>query len=781
MSRPTGESPGGAPTGHAPTDDFEAGFFRRGSTKRAPRVTGVSADVRRGRALSLAALATVVGASLAAAVGAIAVRASGTARRFEPTLPHRRAGVGCPQCHEATNVTSGQRDAATSPARAGGVPSATCVGCHGEHESTRAGHRAKQRAGELRCGSCHTSHADDQGVIFSSSGSFERYRGAGTTSGDSRFRPSRTTTVPLVSLRGCASCHRLGDPADAVARCVRQGAGGVSEVLEVTGCFDEHRRALDASDGGARRGVCAEQHQASRAFAWDAAQRVAFATEAPGAGSRPGAAWLAVFAMASGALAGGLALVFGQPAPHLRRGATNPAGSGRVSGGAGVVPSGPGGAHEPDEIPLVPARRVRLPRIDETRCLGCFACVDACPYDVLAIEGYVAKVVREEACCGVVLCQQRCPNGSLVIAEGGLRPDVPPLTEALESELVPGIFLAGDVTGGSLIKSAIRQGTAAVDAAAASLERRDEGRTVERAPSVDLAIIGAGPAGIAAALRARELGLSFVVYERGSVAESIRSFPRGKLVFDQPLELPTVGKLWLAESTKEELLAQWMRIVRREGVSPHVREGRQLDTIDVESASKLGHFRLRLARVTRGAGDNADADQPQEICTARRVVLAIGRRGAARTLPLAEPIPEAALSRVHYHLADARSFEGQAVVVVGLGDVAMEAALALCGQAGARVTLVHRGSSFGRGSARNVDAVKRAVASGRLRLLLETTVVAVRDGEVTLETRADTPPDAPQTLHLAIDALFVLIGHEAPRVVLERWGVLPAGRGGESA
>src|SRR4030095_12283833 len=81
---------------------------------------------------------------------------------------------------------------------------------------------------------------------------------------------------------------------------------------------------------------------------------------------------------------------------------------------------------------------------------------------------------------------------------------------------------------------------------------------------LDLLIVGAGPAGISAALMAKDLGLAFEVMEQGSVAQSIKSFPRGKLVFDQPLELPVAGKLWLRESTKEELLTQWMRVVRQE-------------------------------------------------------------------------------------------------------------------------------------------------------------------------------------------------------------------------
>src|SRR5690606_20370743 len=129
-------------------------------------------------------------------------------------------------------------------------------------------------------------------------------------------------------------------------------------------------------------------------------------------------------------------------------------------------------------------------------------------------------------------------NGSLTMGAGEIQHDHPRLGDDLSVRDVPGLFLAGDVTGVPLIKSAILQGRRAVDGAAAALPKG------HGAP-LDLVIVGAGPAGISAALRAAERGLRARTIEQGTVAQSIRSFPRGKLVFDQPLELPVAGKLWL--------------------------------------------------------------------------------------------------------------------------------------------------------------------------------------------------------------------------------------------
>src|SRR5262249_13369664 len=152
----------------------------------------------------------------------------------------------------------------------------------------------------------------------------------------------------------------------------------------------------------------------------------------------------------------------------------------------------------------------------------------------------------------------------------------------------------------------------------------------------DLIIVGAGPAGIGAALREKELGLSFEVLEQASVAQSIRSFPRGKLIFDQPLELPVTGKLWLKETTKEELLFHWVRVVRQE--RRRIRE--DAGVVSVERAEHQGGFVVKIAG-------------SESTHRARRVLVAIGGRGTPRKLPF-ELAPDVE-AKVHYSLADARS------------------------------------------------------------------------------------------------------------------------------
>jgi thioredoxin reductase/NAD-dependent dihydropyrimidine dehydrogenase PreA subunit len=384
---------------------------------------------------------------------------------------------------------------------------------------------------------------------------------------------------------------------------------------------------------------------------------------------------------------------------------------------------------------------VRLPLIDAARCLGCHACVDVCPFDVLSVEKHVAVVVRPDECCGVAACEQACPNGSLRLApEGEPLADRPRVDAHLESLDRPGVFLAGDLTGVPLIRNAIAQGTRVVDRVA------ELPRAARDAARVDLVVVGAGPAGLAAALRAKELGLTCVVLEQSTVAATIRAFPRGKIVHDPPIELPLEGGLWLRESTKEELVAQWTRIVRAHRLE--VRE--QHKVTGVEGA----------------AGDlvvTAETPEGPRSLRAGRVLLAIGRRGTPRALDAA--IAPAAATQVVYALSDARALAGKRVLVVGLGDSAMEAVVALARQPGTTVTVSYRGAGFARGKARNIDEVRRLAASGRVTLVFGSAVERVDPGWVTLGDR-----------RVRAEAVLALLGGEPSRALLEAAGVRVEGQ-----
>ena len=704
---------------------FRAPVTQERKPPPAERRAGASSDVTRVRPAWVAAGCAAAAIGVAWAV----VPDGGVYGGPGPLTPsHVKAKLTCSSCHGKTDVGTPEHAKAAKKA---------CVGCHGPHPSTRGPHKKLAEDGVLGCATCHTIHGPQSGVRLPDRGPAVRYGTWGETQvPELAFHSDRTVVVPTIPVKVCLGCHSTA-ASDPLARC-RSDAGGGD--LEPTVCFDEHRTALPsatpplagprARPGAPRRpepprsaekdAVCAEQHFEDRSFAWSVAREVATLRPPPKRAASSGS----LAPLAWGGLAGVVGYAGTALAGALRR-------RRKKAAEAAAKP-----------MPTAAPDKRRLPFIYTDRCLGCYACVDACPYGVLEVEQYVAVVARPDACCGLVLCEQRCPNGSLIVTEGDDLIDRPRTHPDLESVEVPGLYLAGDVTGVPLIKNAILQGSRATEAAFRAL--------AGRAPAtVDLCIVGAGPAGISAALRAKELGATAVVLEQGGVAQSIQSFPRGKLVFDQPLALPVAGKLTLAESTKEELLLHWMRIVRRE-------------RLDIREESRM----VRVGRSGTGAFrvEAVGPDGAPVAVECRSVIVSIGTRGTPRRLNA--PIEPEAESKIYYHLADARSLAGQRIVVLGLGDSAMEAAIALSSQPSTSVTIVHRGATYSRGQPRNIAELERLRKVGRLRVLLSADVQRVTRGDVVLRAAGSDRPE-----RVPFDAVLVLIGSIPPWDTLANVGV----------
>src|SRR5262249_10761590 len=131
------------------------------------------------------------------------------------------------------------------------------------------------------------------------------------------------------------------------------------------------------------------------------------------------------------------------------------------------------------------------------------------------------------------------------------------------------------------------------------------------ADAVDVAIVGAGPAGIAAAVGLRAAGLSYVLFEQETLGGAIAHYPRQKLAMTETVKLPFYGAVGRPFMTKEELLESLEQVVATAGVEIH-----------------------EQARVVAVAGraDDFVVTSSRGVVRARRVVLAIGRRGTPRTL-----------------------------------------------------------------------------------------------------------------------------------------------------
>lgn len=385
------------------------------------------------------------------------------------------------------------------------------------------------------------------------------------------------------------------------------------------------------------------------------------------------------------------------------------------------------------------------PVVDLSRCLGCGTCVSACPeQSVLELVHGQAMVVNGARCVGHAACERECPVGAITVTVANLaeRRDVPALSDELESLSAPGVFLAGEVTAHALVKAAIDQGTAATRTVA---ERLAEAPAA--ADEHELCIVGAGPAGLAAALEAKRLGLGCVVVEQeqgpgGTVAK----YPRRKLVLTQPLELPLHGTLGDGRTsfTKEELIALWLELAREHELPIHC----GLTYLGCEPSASGGY-------VVRTSGGELRA---------RHVLLAIGRRGTPRRLG----VPGEELPKVAYSLLDARSYQGRRALVVGGGDSAVETALALAEQPGNQVVLSYRREGFFRVRERNLARVQEAVAAGRLRVALASEVRAIHPRAVELEVQEG---HARRNVRIDNDEVFVMAGGTAPLELLSGSGV----------
>ena len=390
------------------------------------------------------------------------------------------------------------------------------------------------------------------------------------------------------------------------------------------------------------------------------------------------------------------------------------------------------------------------PIIDSNLCVGCGGCVTACPEgDILMLVDGRARLVHASHCVGHGACKTACPQGAidLVFGTATRGVQIPQLDTDYQTN-IPGLYVAGELGGMGLIRNAVSQGVQAVASLARGLGARSDAERSDP-ECVDVVIVGAGPAGIAAALACRARALRHVLLDQEGLGGSVNHYPRRKLVMSSPVELPLVGRMHFRAVGKEELLRFWTDVVRR--------------------------ARLELRAPERVTGIcRLDGTGPFEIVTdrgrvrARRVVLAIGRRGNPRKLG----VPGEESGKVAYRLIEPERWAGLRVLVVGGGNSAVEAAVAL-DEAGAATTLSYRGAQFNRVAPANQEKLE-SLRGGRLQVVLESQVRSIETRRVILAT-----PDGERAL--PNDQVFVLIGGEPPAQFLEKIGVHMRWHHGERA
>ncbi|MEY2669449.1 MAG: hypothetical protein RJA59_2087, partial [Pseudomonadota bacterium] len=306
------------------------------------------------------------------------------------------------------------------------------------------------------------------------------------------------------------------------------------------------------------------------------------------------------------------------------------------------------------------------PVIDTDICIGSLSCLKACPEgDILGIQRGTATLVHADHCIGHGRCAAECPVQAIKLVMGTSERgvDLPELDEYFESSR-PGVHVVGELGGMGLLRNAVRQGIHAAKRLDQVLPKSDV--PSGRKDVVDVVIVGAGAAGLATACTLHEAGRTYRLLEQGTWGGTMFHYPRRKIVMTEPAHIPGFGKIGKKVISKEELLETWGKAIEK--VQVKVEEGIQVTGIDGEDGAFSVH-------TTKG------------ILEARKVVLAIGRRGTPRKMG----VPGEELEKVTYGFTDAEQYDGRRVVVGG-GDSALEAAIAIAELGTAEVALSYRGA-----------------------------------------------------------------------------------------
>jgi len=252
----------------------------------------------------------------------------------------------------------------------------------------------------------------------------------------------------------------------------------------------------------------------------------------------------------------------------------------------------------------------------------------------------------------------------------------------------------------------------------------------------EVAIIGAGPAGLGAAHNASANKLSHVLFEKGEIGNTVFDYQLGKHVMAEPQKLPLRGGVAFEAGSRESILAKW------------------------NEAVQTGEINVNRTEVTavKKQSEGFTIETKSGNVTVRYVILAIGVQGTPRSLG----VPGDDSKHVAYTLADPAAFKGANILVVGAGDAAIENALALAPHN--TVSILNRSAEFPRAKDANAAAIMSAVNAGKVRPFFNATMAKVEPERCFINT-----PDG--EVELKCEHIIARLGCILPRKFLEDIGI----------
>lgn len=446
------------------------------------------------------------------------------------------------------------------------------------------------------------------------------------------------------------------------------------------------------------------------------------------------------------------------------------------------------------------------PVINSLTCIGCHACVEACPHDVLAIVNGISTPINPDQCMEDTSCQVECPTNPkscVVINTNKVIPlrKVPARDQRFKTN-VEGVYLIGDVSGVPLIKNAINEGGAVIDNIVEDLKREGPNSKAE----YDVAVIGIGPAGLSAAVLAKQRGLKYIAIEQDKIVATIQQvYPAGKYVFYKPDTVETKGGIPLpgAGDSKENMLKGWVDSMMANGVIVNEEESCK----DIKQEDSIFKVITERGKAKEKAS-----------YTARKIIIAIGNRGTPMKLKVpgedlktmmtpppqipkycprcgsgrkgkqmfcvvcgapypVKDVPPYETGKVQFKLSDPDDYVEKKCIVVGAGNSAIEAAVDLAGlkREGDKitftrnndVTLIVRSDFKGDLKLGNKMNVYDCIDAGKIKVFFRTEIKEIKEDEVVIMDVRSKQEKA----RIPNDFIFALIGGEKPTKFLESIGI----------